>query len=87
MVARRFTKKMKEWFCFRCFSFFINVPEPAEAHTTKSTHTYPLHKPAWERYRPHKSSMCLRIVVERVCGMCASMTPCCCCCTTAEFRS
>ena len=67
-------------------SFCVNESESDEERTTESTQPPPLRTRAWERYRPHNSPRCLRIVAEEMCGMCASMTHCCCCCATAEFR-
>ena len=73
MIVCRFTEKVNRLFyIFSAFSLFTNVPEPGEAHTTESTHAHLLRKPARERYRPHNSPRCFRIVAEEVlCGMCA----------------
>ena len=74
---------------FCCCSFFVNVPEPDEAHTTESPHPPPPRTLAWGRYRPHNSPKGLQIVADEVvCGMYASMAhTACCCCTTAESKS
>ena len=70
-------------FFFGCFSFFINVPESGEAHTTESTHTHPLPQTCVGEIQTSQLSEVLATCAGRgVWHVCASMTHCCCYCAT-----